>query len=191
MYKILVFLSLLMLINNAVASSSEPKNYNQIGHNQVRLNETSVAEQSDLKKVGDAKFSVLFWDIYTSELWTDTGRFESYHQPLAFEITYLRDIDKKDLLARTVDQWQHLAIEKAMFQPYEKQLLAIWPDIVAGDKLMLTTINGVGEFFYNGKFIGKVEDSNFVELFLAIWLSPKTSQPDLRAHLLGLDKGEN
>ena len=100
------------------------------------------------------------------------------------------DITNEDLLSRTVEQWQHLAVDKTLYQPYEAPLLSIWPNITEGDKLLLWNKQGRSEFYYNNRFVGAIEDAYFGELFLSIWLSEQTSQPDLRAQLLGLTKRE-
>jgi hypothetical protein len=34
--------------------------------------------------------------------------------------------------------------------------------------------------------VGEVRDATFARLFFGIWLSPRTSEPQLRAALLGL-----
>ena len=41
------------------------------------------------------------------------------------------------------------------------------------------------EVFYEKAVLGGVSDSTFGQSFLAIWLSPKTSQPNLRQRLIG------
>jgi hypothetical protein len=40
-------------------------------------------------------------------------------------------------------------------------------------------------FFHNGKLRADVTDPDFARAFIAIWLSPKTSEPKLRLALLG------
>ncbi len=62
----------------------------------------------------------------------------------------------------------------------------LFPDVHAGDRI--TGVHRPGEgaaFFVNGRAVGEVRDSRFAQLFFGIWLSPRTSQPSLRAALLG------
>lgn len=139
-----------------------------------------------MQEVGKAKFSVLFWDIYQSRLLTQNGKFEHLSQDVIFEITYLKDINKEDLLTRTVEQWQHLEIAPEMYQQFTSPLLTIWPNIKAGDSLLMRVENGISEFYFNQTYIGQINDERFAPLFLSIWLAPNTSQPDLRAQLLGI-----
>ncbi|MBU2872117.1 chalcone isomerase family protein [Colwellia sp. E2M01] len=143
--------------------------------------------QLNVKEVGSAKFSVLFWDIYNSTLYTPTGEY-SYTEKankLIFKIEYLKDISSADLIERTVEQWQHLNIPKAQYSAFIPRLQAIWPDISAGDSLAMLVENNTAIFYFNNDQIGMVEQPEFYQLFLDIWLSPKTSQAKLRSQLLG------
>jgi hypothetical protein len=46
-------------------------------------------------------------------------------------------------------------------------------------------VPGSGARFYlNGRLRGELADDNFSRLFFGIWLSPKTSQPAMRATLI-------
>jgi hypothetical protein len=40
-------------------------------------------------------------------------------------------------------------------------------------------------FFRNGTPIGDIDDREFARAFFAIWLDPRTSEPELRKQLLG------
>lgn len=148
------------------------------------------AHELPFKQVGQAKFTVLFWDIYQSRLLTSSGSFSalSAQEPILFEIRYLRDITSKDLVDRTVEQWQHIGEKESLYSEFIQRLAELWPDIKKGDQLsLLTSHDGSSEFFHNGKSIGVIEAKEFGPLFLAIWLSEKTSQPKLRKRLLGLN----
>jgi hypothetical protein len=45
--------------------------------------------------------------------------------------------------------------------------------------------DGSASFTLNGKLIGEVKDSLFNRLFFGIWLSPRTSEPQMRLKLIG------
>jgi hypothetical protein len=149
----------------------------------------SALTKAQLQLVGRAQFSVLFWDIYESRLYTPSGQFEGVKPSVLFEITYQKDITKQDLIERTIEQWQHLGLVKDDYQRFVLPLNNLWPNIIDGDRLALHV--GVGEsvFYLNDKYIGQIEGEGFAALFLDIWLSPKTSQPKLRLQLLGDKKG--
>jgi hypothetical protein len=145
----------------------------------------STLNKTSLQLVGKAQFSVLFWDIYASRLYTPSGQYNGVNPSVLFEITYQTDIDKKDLIRRTVEQWQHLGLNEAEYGQFLPKLNALWPDIVEGDKLALFVGANGSAFYLNDKSIGLIEDHRFAAMFLDIWLSPKTSQPALRLQLLG------
>lgn len=142
------------------------------------------------KEVGNAKFSVFFFDIYKSRLLTPNGVFNFENKPYLFEITYLKDISSSDLIERTIEQWEHLNIDKESYQQYSALLSKLWPNIVASDRLAIQVNDKKSKFYFNNKFIGSINDDRFGDLFLAIWLSPETSQPELRAALLGVNTNE-
>lgn len=142
--------------------------------------------QLQFKQVGNATFSVLFWDIYNSSLYTKSGTYsQALSQDVIFEINYLKDITSEDLIERTVEQWQHLKNPKVLYQAFIPTLATIWPNITAGDTLTLVVQQQKSVFYFNGKKVGSIEEKNFSSLFLSIWLSPNTSQLALRAQLLG------
>lgn len=145
--------------------------------------------KNNLQEVGKARFSVLFWDIYDSKLFTSSGSYLTNfpaNQTILFEIQYLRDINRDDLIDKTIDQWQYIGIKEKEYTSYIPLLQKIWPNIKANDKLALLIENESSQFFYNNQFIGRINQKQFHQNFINIWLSPETSQPKLRKALLGL-----
>jgi hypothetical protein len=143
----------------------------------------------DLKKVGEAKLKVLFWDVYNSSFYSKTGEYQAEIFPQALNINYLRDIKAQNLIERTQDEWEKLGIEQATFSQWIPLLTNIFPDIKEGDTLLLSVgENQQSEFFFNGKTIGKITDTNFGKSFLRIWLDENCSYPKVRNKLIGLNK---
>ena len=106
-------------------------------------------------------------------------------ESLLFEIEYLKDITAEDLLERTAQQWEHLNVPELVYSKYLPALKTIWPDISSGDKLTLFVQNQQSFFYFNHEKVGVIEEADFSKLFLDIWLSPNTSQTQLRKKLLG------
>ena len=143
----------------------------------------------DLKKVGEAKLKVLFWDIYNSSLYSKTGKYQPEQFPQALKINYLRDIDSEDLIERTQDEWKKLGMKQEKFSKWTPLLNNLFPDIKKGDTLLLrVSENKQSEFFFNGKTIGKITDKTFGKNFLSIWLDKKCSYPNVRNKLIGSNK---
>jgi hypothetical protein len=143
----------------------------------------------ELKKVGEAKLQVMFWDIYNASLYNQTGEYQAELFPQVLRIDYLRDIDSEDLIARTLEEWQKLGIKQDTWTPWISLLTEIFPNIKKGDSLLLNVSkNQHSEFFFNGKTIGKITDKNFGSSFLRIWLDENASYPKVRNKLIGLNK---
>lgn len=174
---------------NTVVSLATAGTTVDVLNNQTR---NSLSKQG-FTQVGNAKFSVLFWDIYHSALYTPSGSFNSeislersaLAQPLLFEIQYLRDISSEDLLKRTIEQWQHLGMQESTYALYLPKLKKIWPDIKKGDRLALLLQQDSTNFYFNERFAGNINHPLFGQRFLAIWLAENTSQPKLRRQLIG------
>lgn len=154
------------------------------------LSGVSVANPiSELKIVGEAKLKVLFWDVYNSTLYTQTGAYQRELFPQALKLNYLRDIDAEDLIEKTQDEWEKLGIKQETFGEWINQLTAIFPNIKKGDTLLLNVSeNQHSEFFFNGKTIGRITDQSFGKSFLRIWLDENCSFPKVRNKLIGNDK---
>ena len=101
-----------------------------------------------------------------------------------FEITYQRDITKQQLIERTVEQWQKMKITDIDYRAYVAELNNLWPNISSGDKLALQVGDSSSHFYFNDNYLGSVEGQQFAQLFLGIWLSPNTTEPELRKTLL-------
>jgi hypothetical protein len=81
------------------------------------------------------------------------------------------------------------AFSDAQAQAWLQAMQAAFPDVAAGDRL--TGIHRPGQgarFLANGRPTLDVNDPEFARLFFGIWLSDKTSEPQLRQALLGLDR---
>lgn len=141
-----------------------------------------------LPVVGTGKFTYLFWHIYNAKLMTQTGQFVDYQasSPLVLSLTYQRDISMIDFVDATLDQWEHIHGKvEPRHQQWAELLKSIWQDVKQGDTLSCQRLNNSQvEFYLNGQFIGEIKDSQFADEFLDIWLSEKTSAPELRRQLL-------
>jgi hypothetical protein len=143
----------------------------------------------NLKKVGEAKLKVFFWDVYNSSLYSETGQYQAEKFPQVLKIDYLRDIDAVDLIERTQDEWRNLGIKQDIYEQWIPILTNIFPDIKKGDTLLLSVTRDLhSEFFFNGKAIGKISDLNFGKSFLRIWLDVNCSYPKVREQLIGVNK---
>jgi len=152
----------------------------------LALSLSASGNTGELKKCGEAKLTVLFWDIYESSLYTPTGQYHADIRPLRLEIKYLRKIDAKNLIEQTAKEWQAQGIEDPRHELWLSTLADLWPDVKENDVLALSIIDsGSAAFTFNGEALGVIEDPDFGRDFVGIWLSPNTTRPELRAALIG------
>jgi hypothetical protein len=128
------------------------------------------ADLPDARLQGQARLRFFGLPVYDIRLWAATPLRgdDALRSSAALEIEYVADIAAAD-----GQRW--LAMMKQLF-----------PDVQAGDRI--TGVHRPGEgarFHFNGRFLGEVRDATFARLFFGIWLSPRTSEPELRAALLG------
>jgi hypothetical protein len=152
----------------------------------------TILDARQFSLVGETTFSIFFWDLYKSQLLTTSGKYpvEIEKENILFDINYLVGISSDDLIKNTIDQWQHLGIAHEIYEGYLPELKAIWPNIKEDDSLSLLIQQKRSVFYFNKQYIGVINDAEFGQLFLAIWLSENTSEPSLRLELLGSIKDE-
>ena len=138
--------------------------------------------------LGKARLSVYGFQVYDSRLWVLPGfNTESfYKQPFALELAYLRDFKNDAIVERSLAEMRRVAaIDDAKAIAWTQAMLRVIPNIKKGDRVLGVNRPGEGATFWvNGKSAGAIDDAEFAQLFFGIWLSPKTSQPKMRAALL-------
>ncbi|WP_137222493.1 chalcone isomerase family protein [Shewanella sp. MEBiC00475] len=141
-----------------------------------------------LVEVGTADMSLLWFDIYSAKLFSIDGKYRANRFPLILDIKYHRDIDAIDLVTATIEQWQHLGLAEENIELYRQQLVNAWPDVKEGDRLTFR-VNTPEDaaFLLNDAPYYQVSNTQFPAAFLDIWLSEKTSHPELRKQLIGVN----
>ncbi len=142
---------------------------------------------------GQATLRFVGLRIYHARLWTlpDFRSEKLGEQPLVLELDYLRDLKGSAIAERSLQEMRRVgSISEAQGQRWLEQMQRIFPDIKAGDRLTGQLLPGQGAaFWHNGRPVGRVSETEFATLFFGIWLSPATSEPDMRLALLGQATG--
>ena len=158
------------------------------------LSTTSVFAQGYIEKlipeakmVGQGRFSALVWNIYDAALYTSDGQWKK-EEPFALSLTYLRYLNGKKIADRSIQEIRKQGFsDEIKLATWHAQMRQIFPDVSEGVVLTgIRTKEGVSIFYKNGQEIGRINDSEFSRHFFDIWLSEKTSAPDLRRKLLGI-----
>lgn len=156
----------------------------------VLMSSPTVADiTEDLKVVGEARLKVFLWKIYDSSLYSESGFYRGLEPSLTLQINYLRNVNSRQLLNRTQQEWQKMSIATDIIDDWLMELSAILPDISEGESLTVQVEDDLSSsFYYNSTFLGNVGNPDFTQSFLAIWLSENSSYPELQAQLVGMNE---
>jgi hypothetical protein len=139
---------------------------------------------------GQGTLRFLGLHVYDALLWSEEplppDAFD--RRPIALELRYARPLRGLLIAERSLEEMRQIdAVSSSDAERWLATMKKLFPDVQAGDRI--TGIHRPDEgarFHHNGRFLGEVPDPRFARLFFAIWLSPRTSEPRLRASLLGL-----
>ncbi len=141
---------------------------------------------NDPKKVGEARLSVYFWDIYDASLFASNGTFAE-GKPFALELKYLRKFKGKEIASRSVDEMRKLGMhDEIKLAKWYQAMQEIFPNVKSGETITgIVDEQQISHFYFNKKSLGSVHDKEFSQWFFNIWLSDRTSEPEMREQLLG------
>jgi hypothetical protein len=140
----------------------------------------------EARMVGEGRMRYLLWDVYDARLYAPQGQYRD-NASFALSLQYLRALDGEDIARRSVEEMRKQGFDNEVkLAAWFGEMHRIFPDVQAGDQLTGVYVPGQPTRFYSGTtLIGEVHDKDFGPWFFAIWLSSKTSAPDLRASLVG------
>jgi len=139
------------------------------------------------KKIGEYSYSYFIWDIYNIALYAENND-ASNGQNIALMLTYKRDLKGQDISARSISEIRNLGFKhEDILQSWQDKMDHIFPNVQDGTVLTGIRYSDKVVFYQNGREIGIIQDAEFSRYFFDIWLSPNTSEPDMRKALLGLD----
>lgn len=150
-----------------------------------------TAEWPAARVQGRAQMRFLGLHVYDIRLWTvdaPVGPEDWSRRVLALEIEYARELPGRRIAERSLEEMRRagpIAVEAA--ERWLQAMLQFFPDVRPGDRITgLHRPDGHVRFFVNGQLRGEKRDAEFARRFFGIWLAPVTSEPRLRAALLGL-----
>ncbi|PYY84928.1 hypothetical protein DNK59_16970 [Pseudomonas sp. TKO26] len=146
------------------------------------------ASLPDARLLGSGEFSWFGFKVYNARLWGRALPLAD-DSPFALELTYRRTISRDDLVQTSLDEIQRLsgaAVSPAQLKDWQAQMQRAFVDVEPGQRITGVFLPGRGvEFFVDQRLQYRVEDEAFARAFFAIWLDPRTRNPQLRAQLLG------
>lgn len=139
------------------------------------------------KLIGKGRLSKWFWDAYDAYLYSSSGQYRT-DDSFALSLHYLMDFSKEQIAKRSIDEIKKQGFrDKNKLKAWYYQLADIFIDVDEG--ISITGIyfkDGTAAFYSGDRVLGYINDKQLARLFFDIWLSPKTSEPELRKKLLGL-----
>jgi len=140
---------------------------------------------------GEGRLRYFGLHIYDARLWSPDSALRSddwSQRDFALELQYARALVGRQIAERSLDEIRRAGpVSTDVAARWLESMNSIFPDVRPGDRL--TGLHARGErarFFLNGQPRGEIRDADFARRFFGIWLAPQTSQPQLRAALLGL-----
>ena len=150
-----------------------------------------AADVPEARLAGEGEYTWFGMRIYRAQLWVGANGYQgaaSATAPFVLELRYARALDGKKIAEASHEQMQKLGLGT------EQQRLAwlatmqrIFPDVKEGQRIAGAYRAGIApgvRFYLDGKVLADVSDGDFARAFFAIWLSPDSTAPKLRAALL-------
>ena len=150
-----------------------------------------AAQHPELDRVGGGEMRWLGFKLYDAALWARTRGEAAVVDAHALSIRYARAISSERLVSVSLDEMRRLGVaDEARLARWGEALAAALPSVQAGDTLAALHRPGEGaRFWHQGEPSGEIRDAELARAFFAIWLDPRTREPELRAQLLGLADG--
>jgi hypothetical protein len=139
--------------------------------------------------MGTATMRFLGLAVYEARLWVQRDfQASRYAQsPFALELNYFRNLSGPLIAERSLKEMRRQGpINETREQSWLQGMVRAFPDVKAGDRITGLHTPGVGaRFWFNGQNLPDLNDPDFSRTFFGIWLSEATSEPQMRARLLG------
>ncbi|SDP59455.1 Chalcone isomerase-like [Pseudomonas reinekei] len=149
----------------------------------------------DARLLGRGDMRIFGFSIYSAQFWSPrliAGQPPGADVPFALELTYRRAVSRDDLVEASIKEIRRLSpntLTSELLNRWEWEMQQAFVDVREGDRITGVYKPGEGARFYVGeKLQHVVKDAAFAKAFFAIWLDPRTRNPELRAQLLGAEK---
>ncbi len=145
-----------------------------------------IADTKSLTRRGEAVMRFFGLKVYDIRLWT-AAKPHDHGDVFALELVYDLGLKGREIAKRSIDEMRKQGFQdEAKLNEWNQAMVGVFPDVKQGDTLVGVSVPGKGARFYaKDKFIAEIPDPAFAKAFFDIWLSPKTSEPALRARLIG------
>ncbi|MGC6452993.1 MAG: chalcone isomerase family protein [Candidatus Puniceispirillaceae bacterium] len=138
------------------------------------------------RRVGKARFKVIFFKIYDAELFAPDGRFDRAG-PYALRLTYLVNGKKDRIVSQTVKEMKRQgSASTAQIGRWEGLMERYFIDMDKGTSAdFIHTADGRLVLTAKGRMLGEITDRDFIAALMDIWLGPKVRDKNFQRALLG------
>lgn len=138
---------------------------------------------------GQGRLRFLGLHVYDARLWVgaQVPGADWAAVPFALELQYARRLKGLLIAERSLKEMRRQGdIAEPVAERWLALMVELFPDVGEGDRITGVNQPGVGARFHvNGRLRGEPRELDFARMFFGVWLSPRTSEPDLRDALLG------
>ncbi len=142
---------------------------------------------SDVQVAGPGRLTWFGFRVYDAHLYVPRGydTRAPLAQPFVLELQYARALKGRAIADASLDEIERLRFGNDLQRRrWHARMVELFPDVDAGRKLAGVHLPRVGaHFYFDGRFIGAVDDPEFARAFFSIWLDERTRAPQLRATL--------
>ncbi|MBZ2208841.1 chalcone isomerase family protein [Massilia sp. R798] len=134
---------------------------------------------------GQGKFTWFGMKIYDASLWVGEAGYAP-GAPFALELRYARALSGVRIADASADQMEKTGGgTKAQRALWLGKMRAIFPDVKEGSRITGVFLpGGAVRFHLDEAVLGTISEPGFAQAFAGIWLSPRTTAPQLREALL-------
>jgi hypothetical protein len=155
-----------------------------VGSALLKLNGMGVR----VKKVAFVSVKVYVAGLFLVTPAADPAQILAADEPRQLIMQFLyKKVEKEKLVEGWAEGFKNNSgAKEAALKPRIEKFDAMWSDMMAGDRAVLTYIPGTGtKVEIKGKEVGLIEGKDFADALFAIWLGPKPPNEDLKKGLLG------
>ncbi|MDN2713013.1 chalcone isomerase family protein [Janthinobacterium sp. SUN118] len=145
----------------------------------------------EARLAGEGDYTWFGMRIYRAQLWVGPRGYQgaaSETAPFVLELRYARALDGKKIAEASHEQMQKLGVGTQQQRlAWLATMQRIFPDVKEGQRIAGAYRAGIApgvRFYLDGQVLADVTDGDFARAFFAIWLSPSSTAPQLRAALL-------
>ena len=135
--------------------------------------------------IGEGVLKVFIWDIYKLRLFSETNVYNR-NETLVLEFEYLRDTSKASVIKASIVELKKLNLSNSKLEKWKKYLEKSIKDMKEGEKAALLFKPNAGlTFFASDKFNITIDNVEFANSYIDIWLGENTVRPKLRKQITG------